>query len=115
MTAMLLARARAAGLTLRVEDGRLAVSERKPSEDLLADLRAGRDDLIRALRSEADGASPPPPAPGPPPSPPVVPVPPPPPPVAIDAGPGRSHTRGPATSPELAEPEAAPPAAGRLV
>jgi hypothetical protein len=56
MTAMLLAGARSAGLTPRVEDGRLAVSGRKPSEDLLADLRAGRDEPFRALRIEADWA-----------------------------------------------------------
>jgi hypothetical protein len=58
MTAALLARARAAGLTLRVDDRRLALSGRKPDADLLAELRAARDDLIQELKIEAGEVSP---------------------------------------------------------
>lgn len=58
--AALLTRARAAGLALRVENGRLAVSGSKPSDDLLAELRAYRDGLIRALQVEAGEVATPP-------------------------------------------------------
>jgi hypothetical protein len=51
--AALLARARGAGLTLRVEDDRLALSGPKPSDDPLAALQARRDDLILMLKIEA--------------------------------------------------------------
>jgi hypothetical protein len=58
MTTRLLARARAAGLMLRIESGRLAVSGPKPPDNLLAALRAGRDDLIQELSMEACEISP---------------------------------------------------------
>ena len=57
----LLARARAAGLALRVEGGRLALNGPKPPDELLAALRASRDDLIRMLKIEAGQVSPDPP------------------------------------------------------
>jgi hypothetical protein len=73
----LLARARAAGLTLRIEGDHLALSGPKPPDDLLAALREGRDKVIRALRIEA-GEAPPEPAP-------VIPIPlPSPPPDALE-------------------------------
>ena len=53
----LLDRARAAGLALRVEGERLAVNGPKPPDELLAALRAGRDDLIRMLTIEAGEVS----------------------------------------------------------
>ena len=56
--AALLSRARAAGLALRVEGGRLAVSGPKPPDELLAALRGARDDLIRVLKIEAGELSP---------------------------------------------------------
>src|SRR4051794_24452856 len=67
--AALLARARAAGLALRVEGGQLALNGPKPPDELLAALRASRDDLIRTLKIEAAQVSPaPPPVRLPPPS-----------------------------------------------
>ncbi len=59
--AALLDQARAAGLVLRIEGGRLALNGPKPSDDLLAALRASRDDLIRVLQIEAGQVSPDPP------------------------------------------------------
>jgi hypothetical protein len=52
----LLERARAAGLALRIEDGRLVVKGPRPPDGFLAALRRGRDSLIRVLRAEADNA-----------------------------------------------------------
>jgi hypothetical protein len=52
----LLRRARATGLMLRTEDGRLLVKGSRPPDDLMVALRHGRDDLIRVLRAETDYA-----------------------------------------------------------
>lgn len=52
----LLVRARAAGLVLRIDGGRLVVKGPRPPDDLLTALRDGRDDLIRVLSAEADHA-----------------------------------------------------------
>ena len=56
MTVELLNRARSAGLALRIEGDRLIVQGPKPSDELLAVLRAGRDGLICALRIEVHEA-----------------------------------------------------------
>jgi hypothetical protein len=54
----LLVSARQAGLTLRLDGDRLMMTGQgvKPPDALLAELRAGRDALIRALRAEAGEA-----------------------------------------------------------
>jgi hypothetical protein len=68
----LLRRAEASGLTIRAEGGRLLLTGRKPSPDLLAELRAQKPALLAVL-ADRDGAmgaavpeAPDPPAPLPP-------------------------------------------------
>jgi hypothetical protein len=48
----LLQRARLAGLTVLIDGDELLLTGRKPADGFIAELRDGRDELIRALRDE---------------------------------------------------------------